>query len=61
LTLFAGLLQNFFTEILINELTAVGGILLIGLGINLLEIKKLKILNMLPSLIVVVVLVSLFL
>jgi hypothetical protein len=60
LTLFASLLQNFFTEILINELTAVGGLLLIGLGINILEIKKLKILNMLPSLIIVVILTAIF-
>ncbi len=61
LTLFAASLQNFFTEIIINELTAVGGLLLIGLGINILEIKKLKILNMIPSLIIVVILAYLFL
>jgi hypothetical protein len=61
LTLFASSLQNFFTEVLINELTAVGGLLLIGLGINILEIKKLKVLNMLPSLIIVIILAYLFL
>lgn len=61
LTLFASSLQNLFNEILINELTAVGGLLLIGLGINILEIKKLKILNMLPSLVIVVILTYLFL
>ncbi|WP_409376597.1 DUF554 family protein [Candidatus Sordicultor fermentans] len=31
-----------------------------GLGINILEIKKLKVLNMLPSLVVVVILKMLF-
>ena len=61
LTLFAASLQNFFTDILINELTAVGGLLLIGLGINILEIKRLKILNMIPSLIIAVILAYLFL
>lgn len=61
LTLFAASLQNFFTEIIINELTAVGGLLLIGLGINILEIKELKILNMLPSLVIVVILAYIFL
>ena len=61
LTLFAASLQNFFTDIIINELTAVGGLLLIGLGINILEIKKLKILNMIPSLIIAVILAYLFL
>jgi uncharacterized membrane protein YqgA involved in biofilm formation len=60
LTLFAGSLQSFFTESIIKELTAVGGLLLIGLGINILEIKKLVILNMIPSLVIVVILTYLF-
>lgn len=61
LTLFAGSLEGFFTNGIINELTAVGGLLLIGLGINILEIKNLKILNMIPSLVVVVILAYFFL
>ena len=56
LTIFAFNLQSVFTEVMINELTAVGGIILLGLGISMLEIKKIKILNMLPSLIIVVIL-----
>lgn len=60
LTLLASTLQHFFTPSMINELTAVGGLLLIGLGINILEIKKLIILNMLPSLIIVVILAFFF-
>ena len=43
-----------------SEISAVGGVLLIGLGINILEIKKLRILNMLPSLIIIIILVYLF-
>ncbi len=50
LTLFASYLKQILSPQIINELTAVGGLLLIGLGINLLEIKKIKILNMLPAL-----------
>lgn len=61
LTLFASSLQQFFTNTLINELSAVGGLLLIGLGINILEIKKLSILNMLPSLVIAVILAYFFL
>ena len=61
LTLFAGALEGFLTEAMINELTAVGGLLLIGLGINILEIKTLKITNMLPALIIAVVLSYVFL
>ncbi len=61
ITLFAGYVHGFFTSVLINELTAVGGLLLMGLGINILEIKSLKILNMLPSLVIVVILAYFFL
>ncbi len=54
------LLAKFFGEFLsaetIQALTSVGGILLLGLGINILEIKKLRILNMIPALVVVVLL-----
>ena len=60
LTLFASLLEGFFSEIMIMELSAVGGIILIGLGINILEIKKLKILNMVPSLLFIVLLTYYF-
>lgn len=49
LTVFAVSLQNVLSKAIILELTSVGGILLIGLGINILEIKKIKSLNLLPS------------
>jgi len=60
LTLLAEYLGEFLSEIIINEITAIGGILLIGLGINILEIKKIKILNMIPSFVIIVVMVWLF-
>ncbi|MCF8230404.1 MAG: DUF554 domain-containing protein [Bacteroidales bacterium] len=60
ITLFAASIGEYFEDVIVSELTAVGGILLIGLGINILEIKKLKILNMIPALLFVVVLVYLF-
>ena len=59
LTIFAGYLGQVLSESAISELTAVGGILLIGLGINILEIKKLRILNLIPSLIIIVLMVIL--
>lgn len=43
-------LKEIFTETLITELSAVGGILIIAIGINVLELKKIKVGNMLPSL-----------
>ncbi len=60
LTLLAMYAGSFFTPAIIQGLTSVGGILLIGLGINILEIKKLRIMNMLPALLVVVLLLWIF-
>jgi len=60
LTLLAAYFGDYFAEGIINELTGIGGLMLIGLGINILEIKQLKILNMLPSLIIIVILVYFF-
>jgi len=60
LTLLAMYAGTFFTPVIVQGLTSVGGILLIGLGINILEIKKLRIMNMLPALVVVVLLLWFF-
>lgn len=60
LTLLATHFGDYFAENIINELTGIGGLMLIGLAINILEIKQLKILNMLPALLIIVVLVYFF-
>lgn len=60
LTLLASLLGDSFTSVMINELTAVGGILLIGLGLSILDIKKINVLDLLPSLVFIVPLVIYF-
>lgn len=52
-------LKNFFTEKMIGDFTATGGLLLLGLGINILNLKKIKVANMLPSLVVVIIVTSL--
>lgn len=54
LTLAAGMLQQYLTTPLVNEISAVGGLILIGLGLNILEITRLKILDMIPALVFVV-------
>lgn len=54
ITLLAMWASSFFTSEIIQGLTSVGGILLIGLGIDILGIKKLRIINLLPALIFVV-------
>ncbi len=60
LTILAMYAGSFLNKTILEGLTCVGGILLIGLGINVLEIKKLRILNMLPSLILVVIVLWIF-
>ncbi|MGI6328202.1 MAG: DUF554 domain-containing protein [Dethiobacteria bacterium] len=40
----------FLSETIIIELSAVGGLLIVGIGLNLLQIKNLKIGNLLPAL-----------
>src|SRR5215208_4052055 len=53
ISLMATQLDATVTASMMNELTATGGILLIGIGIsNLLEIKKIRVGNMLPALFV---------
>ncbi|MGF7059549.1 hypothetical protein HNR33_003235 [Brassicibacter mesophilus] len=49
ITLSASFAKEFLIESVIREMAAVGGILIIGIGINILEIKRIKIGNMLPA------------
>jgi uncharacterized membrane protein YqgA involved in biofilm formation len=52
--------QSVFSEVVVNQLTAVGGVLILGLGINLLELRRLRIANLLPALVVIIVLALIF-
>jgi uncharacterized protein len=54
ITLFASYLSEILSPDVVAELSAVGGILLIGLGFVLLDVKKVRVMNMLPSLVIVV-------
>lgn len=47
-------LGDFIPAGIITELSATGGILLLGLGIDILGIKKIKVINMLPALIMII-------
>jgi uncharacterized protein len=57
-TQIAYLIKNYITADMINEMTAVGGILIIGLSLGILEIKKIKVGNLLPSLIIILIFTS---
>ncbi|MGI6037944.1 MAG: DUF554 domain-containing protein [Limnochordia bacterium] len=49
LTLGAILVKDFFTPQIIAEMTATGGLLILGIGINMLEIGKIAVGNLLPA------------
>ena len=59
LTLLSAFISPFVTDALITELSAVGGCMIMMIGLNLLEIKKIKTANYLPSMILVVIFVLL--
>ena len=49
ITLLASYLKDFLTPEVIVEMSAVGGILIMAIGINILEMKRIKVGNMLPG------------
>lgn len=60
ISLLAAQAQSFFTEVMLAEMTAVGGILLLSLAIGtLLEIRPIRSGNLLPALIVAPLLIAL--
>ena len=52
--------KDFFNPILITEINAVGGFLLILLALNVLNLKQFKVINYLPSFIIIIILTFLF-
>jgi len=52
ITLMAGMLQPLLTPSVISQMTGVGGILIAGIGLNLLDDKSIRVGNMLPSMLI---------
>ena len=59
LTLLSTLVQPYCSNQMINELTGVGGALIVMIGINLLGLKKIKTANFLPAMIYIIIFVLL--
>ncbi len=60
LTLLAGSMEAIMTPLLLAELTATGGILIIAIGLNMLKLVKIRIANMLPAIIAAGIVTELF-
>jgi uncharacterized protein len=58
LTLGAGFLDEIVTGPMISATTATGGILIFGLGLGLLELKEVRVANMLPAILFAPLLVA---
>ncbi|MBU3811309.1 MAG: DUF554 domain-containing protein [Candidatus Niameybacter stercoravium] len=58
ITLLSSFIQPYLTQSMMTEMNAVGGILLIGLGISILGIKEIKVSNLLPALVIPVILLA---
>ena len=59
LTLGASALRGALTDEMIAQMTAVGGLLIVGIGLNILEVARIRVGNLLPSLLTAPVLVTL--
>ncbi|MGL1892309.1 MAG: DUF554 domain-containing protein [Spirochaetaceae bacterium] len=52
ITLFAKLIEPILTGQIIREISIIGGILIFSLGLNMLELKKIKTANLLPAILI---------
>ena len=57
ITMLASAYSGLFTERLLSGLISLGGVMLLAVGLDLLEVKKFKVVNMLPGFLVVPVVV----
>lgn len=60
ITISAGLLQSVLSTPVITEMSATGGLLIIGIGITILEIKEIKVGNLLPGIFAAIPLTIIF-
>lgn len=49
ITLTASLMKQFLIASVVNEMSAIGGLLIVAIGANMLDIKRIKVGNMLPA------------
>ncbi len=59
LTLLSGIISPYVSELLISEVSACGGAIIMMIGINLLGLKKIKTANFVPALVIEVLFVEL--
>ncbi len=52
ITMLSGFLQPVMTEGVLNEITACGGVLIMGIGVNMLKVLEIRLSNQLPAVLI---------
>lgn len=55
ITILAQFLQSILNDAVVNEMTSIGGVLIMAISFNFLEIKRIKVGNMLPAIFIPIV------
>ena len=58
LSLLAGLAQNVLSEAMIHEMSATGGVMILAIGLLLLDLKRIRVANLLPALVIAPLIVA---
>jgi len=58
ISLASGIIKPFLTDPMLNNITALGGLLIAGLGLNILQITHIRVANLLPGIIMVPLVMS---
>jgi uncharacterized protein len=59
LSLLAGLAQNVLTDAMVGEMSATGGVMILAIGLLLLDVKRIRVANLLPGLVIAPLIVAL--
>lgn len=59
ITIAASMLEPFVSSSIVNEMTATGGLLILGIALNILQVTKIKVGNLLPAILVAAIVSSL--
>jgi uncharacterized membrane protein YqgA involved in biofilm formation len=60
LTALAGVADRVLTAHMIAEMTATGGVMIMGIGVRLLDLKRVRVASLLPALVIAPLLVAAF-
>lgn len=55
ITLLAQFMQSLLSDVVVSEMTSIGGTLIMAIGLNFLEIKRIKVGNMLPAIFIPII------